>query len=122
MKKFSISIFVFCLLLLIGYYYSYDHTMKKQETVLASDSEESKDTAVDSTKIVDAEADMKETGYYIGLKDGQVVVYEADKTTIYEYTDIKYDGLPDKIKEQIAEGKYIKDQKSLYSFLENYSS
>jgi len=51
-----------------------------------------------------------------------VVVYLSDKKTPYEYTDIKCDGLPSEMQEEIRNGKYMEDAKELYGFLENYSS
>ncbi len=112
-----------CLLLSVGYYYSYDHTMQAidPEAVSENMEEDKADEQVNSMQIVDA-AENEPAGYYICLKAGQIVVYEADKKTIFEYTDIVYDGLPEDLQEEIAEGKYIADQKALYSFLENYSS
>lgn len=54
--------------------------------------------------------------------NGYVVVYLSDKKTPYEYTDIKYDDLPAELRDEIRNGKYVEDAKSLYGFLENYSS
>lgn len=113
-----------CLLLFVGYYYSYDYTMPRIDPAAVSgNGEEPKaDEQVNSMQIVDAAENEPAAGYYICLKGGQIVVYEADRKTIFEYTDIVYDGLPEDLQEEIAEGKYIADQKALYSFLENYSS
>ena len=45
-----------------------------------------------------------------------------DKKTVYEYTDIKVEILPEEIQKQIRSGNYITDIQQLYNFLENYSS
>ena len=42
----------------------------------------------------------------------------SDKKTPYEYTDIKCDGLPSEMQEEIKNGKYMEDAKALYGFLE----
>ena len=61
-------------------------------------------------------------GFYLYEKNGYVVVYENDKKTPYEYTDIFYEELPELLKQEIKNGKYIKNEEELYGFLENYTS
>ena len=46
--------------------------------------------------------------------NGYVVVYLSDKKTPYEYTDIKCDGLPSEMQEEIRNGKYMEDAKDRY--------
>ena len=65
---------------------------------------------------------LKEDCYYLMEVNGYIVVYQSDKKTPYEYTDILYDELPEKIRSEIRNGKYIQNIQELYSFLENYSS
>lgn len=60
--------------------------------------------------------------YWLKDVDGYITVYKADKTTVYFNTDINIALLPDDVKNEIQEGKYIKDIHELYSFLESYSS
>lgn len=60
--------------------------------------------------------------YYLIGENGLVTVYYVDKSTIYEYTDIVVDELPDDLKEEVINGKYISTVDDLYNFLENYSS
>lgn len=67
-------------------------------------------------------AALKEDCFYLMEVNGYIVVYQSDKKTPYEYTDILYDELPEKIRNEIRNGKYIQDTRELYSFLENYSS
>lgn len=74
-----------------------------------------------ATVAADGQA-MKEDCYYLMEVNGYVVVYLSDKKTPYEYTDIKYDDLPAELRDEIRNGKYVEDAKSLYGFLENYSS
>lgn len=65
---------------------------------------------------------MKEDCYYLMEVNGYIVVYLSDRKTAYEYTDIPYDELPDRIRKEIRNGKYIENTEELYGFLENYSS
>ncbi len=74
-----------------------------------------------ATVAADGQA-LKEDCYYLMEVNGYVVVYLSDKKTPYEYTDIKYDDLPAELRDEIRNGKYMEDAKSLYGFLENYSS
>ena len=61
-------------------------------------------------------------GYYLYEVNGYIVVFENDKRTPYEYTDISYEELPELLKQEIKNGKYIKNEEELYGFLENYTS
>lgn len=60
--------------------------------------------------------------YYIKGTDGYVTVYLADEETVYEYTTISIDELPEPIQNELREGKKVKDIGQVYGFLENYSS
>lgn len=131
MKKFSISaLAALCLLLGAGYYYSYQYHMERvlqEEERTPEPVELDLGVDVDSKDVKNASGEGSDEtdssdGYYISIKNGYVIVYNADKSTIYEYTDIIYDGLPEELKEEIAEGKYIESTEELYGFLENYSS
>ena len=61
-------------------------------------------------------------GFYLYEVNGYVVVFTNDKHTPYEYTDILYEELPELLKQEIKNGKYIKNEEELYGFLENYTS
>lgn len=65
---------------------------------------------------------LKEDCYYLMEVNGYVVVYLSDKKTPYEYTDILFDELPDSLREEIRNGKYMENIEELYGFLENYTS
>lgn len=60
--------------------------------------------------------------YYLVAENGMVTVYYIDKKTVYEYTDIQLNTLPQELQTEIESGKCIKDTEELYNFLENYSS
>lgn len=60
--------------------------------------------------------------FYLTEENGCVTVYYIDQKTVYEYTNIVVDGLPDDVKEQVKHGKYVTDEDALYNFLENYTS
>lgn len=60
--------------------------------------------------------------FYLYEKNGYVVVYQNDRTTPYEYTDILFYNLPETLQIEIRNGKYISGIEELYGFLENYTS
>ena len=60
--------------------------------------------------------------YYLTEEQGCVSIYLDDKETLYENTSIRLSSLPDALKTEIKNGKYIRTEKELYDFLENYSS
>ena len=51
-----------------------------------------------------------------------MAVYKLPENEIYEYTDVILDVLPEELREEIREGKYLKGEEELYNFLENYTS
>lgn len=60
---------------------------------------------------------------FVILKDGDyLTVYRGDYETVYAYTDIRYQGLSEELKERVSKGMAFEDEKTLYDFLENYSS
>ena len=63
-----------------------------------------------------------ETYYYIKENEGYVIVYEADEKTVYEYTSIRVDELPEKMQDAIKKGIKVDSLGQIYGFLENYSS
>lgn len=83
--------------------------------------EEVKKAQAEETVTADGHA-LKEDCYYLKNVNGYVVVFLSDKKTAYEYTDILCEELPEAVREEIANGKYIENQEELYGFLENYSS
>lgn len=118
MRKFfySISVFLFLCLLSLGYYQSY-------QRVAVKDHKEKENQGEKQSERTSAGKEKGDYGqYYLKGENGRVVVYESDKETVYESTSIGLSSLPEKLKEEISGGKYIKTPQELYSFLENYTS
>ena len=76
----------------------------------------------DSSSVTTGSKTSKNDCYYLMEVNGYIVVYFSDKKTPYEYTDIHYDELPELLRQEIRNGKYIESTAELYGFLENYSS
>lgn len=93
-----------------GYYKVYQHA----ENRLADDQKT-------ETLVVQGEA-VKEQIFYLKELNGYVAVYLEDEKTLYEYTDIKVEDLPEEIQGEIRKGKKVTGFEKVYGFLENYSS
>lgn len=61
-------------------------------------------------------------GYYAKSFNGSVVIMHGDEKTVFEYTQIPINLLPEELQDQVMEGYYLEDERSLYNFLETYSS
>lgn len=70
-----------------------------------------------------ADAVAEETYEYVLVDhNNYVAVYQLPERTIYEYTDVIMDVLPEETREEIRKGKYLRNEEELYNFLENYTS
>lgn len=63
-----------------------------------------------------------EEKFYLKAEENYVVVYYGDNSTVYMYTNIRVDSLPEQTREEIEHVKEIDTYDSLYSFLESYTS
>ena len=61
-------------------------------------------------------------GYYLGVKDREVVVYMKDQCTEYFSTGIPLENFPPKLQQRINQFYYIENYEKLFDLLENYSS
>lgn len=64
----------------------------------------------------------EEKGFFLKLENEEVVIFHNDMVTPYEYTGIQGEVLPENEREMLLEGYFVKDEKELYSVLENLSS
>lgn len=65
---------------------------------------------------------MPGDGFYLAVKDNEVVVYLEDKKTIYMNTGILLETLPENVQKQIIQTMFVESEGDLYGFLESYSS
>ncbi len=61
-------------------------------------------------------------GYYLLVQSHYIMVYEADKKTLFLPTDIVLESLPESLQREIIAGKRMTDEQEVYNFLESYSS
>lgn len=62
------------------------------------------------------------TGFYIMEVDGEVCVYEHDKTTLYFKTGLRVEHLPPDVRYELKNGKFMDSELQVYHFIESYSS
>lgn len=60
--------------------------------------------------------------FYVCRKGEFIVVYYSDLKTVYEYTEIPVNSLPEEIQQMVERGFYVKNAQELYSILEGYTS
>lgn len=65
---------------------------------------------------------LDEYKYWLTDVDGTIVVYKADKQTVYINTTIKTENLPEDEQEKVKQGRYIQSIHELYDYLESYTS
>lgn len=65
---------------------------------------------------------QQEERYYLKAEENYVVIYYADESTVYMYTGIRMDTLPEETRKEIEACKEITSLESLYSFLESHTS
>ena len=124
-RKFTISFLIMAVLICTVYNFSYRMGASgnpETETEIELETE----MEMEQTEILSAAAKVGDLSgmykYYLVEENGMVYVYLDDKKTLYEYTTIQMESLPKTLQEEIKEGKFLKSDKELYDFLENYSS
>ena len=105
--------------LLLTASYQYNRVMERQAAQGGDEIYGTESIAAEGGAVKNTE---EEEGYYLRELHGFVAVYLSDKETVYEFTEIPVNDLPEEIQQEIATGKYIPTVKELYEFLENYSS
>ena len=60
--------------------------------------------------------------FYLRVENNSIVVYCDDNATVYMYTYLKAETLPEYIQTQVIMGMFMEDEAALYHFLETYSS
>ena len=106
------------IILTAGYQFTYDKVMERQAAQAQDEVYGTESIAAEGGAVKNDEDD----GYYLRELHGFVAVYLSDKETVYEFTEIPVSDLPEEVRQEVAEGKYISTVKELYAFLENYSS
>lgn len=67
-------------------------------------------------------AEPEEEVFYLVAENHYITVYRQDMQSVYLYTDICIENLPEELQEEIIQKKLISGEADLYHFLESYSS
>jgi hypothetical protein len=124
-RKFGICFFVACLFAVIGINSTALRKAKETDpgTVMDvnEDSEADLETDLEVNSIVN-QNQISDDKYVIYSEDGILVVYYADRTTVFFNSGVRADALPADLQEQLSFGLSFTNEAELYEFLENYSS
>ena len=103
--------------------------MSLGERIAAQEREQEERTPQEQPERAEASAApdsvVNDTGsheYYLVEEDGRVTIYRIEGRTLFEYTGITVESLPEELQGEISHGKRVSGEKELYDFLENYSS
>ena len=78
--------------------------------------------SVDTEAMIKTNAQVEVEGYYIGISDNTIVVYENDGQTVYLETNIAISHLSDNTIERLNKRILCKNLNEVYDLLESYSS
>ena len=78
--------------------------------------------SVDTEAMIKTNAQVEVEGYYIGISDNTIVVYENDGQTVYLETNIAVAHLSENTIERLNKRILCKNLNEVYDLLESYSS
>lgn len=64
----------------------------------------------------------EEVGYYIMAVEEEIWIFKQDRQTIFFKSDLILEDLPEKVQQEVIEGKFMDSDIKVYHFLESYSS
>jgi hypothetical protein len=91
------------------------------QTGADGDTEADWETDLEVNSIVNQNANSDDK-YIIFSEDGILVVYYADRTTVFFNSGVRADALPSDLQDCLPTGISFANEAELYEFLENYSS
>ena len=125
-NKYGIGFLLFLILVVFGITCAYQLSLNKGKREIQAEINAKEQKEMNNTSVAADGQALKDDCYYLKELNGYVVVYLSDKKTVYEYTDISLEDLPENQNSDNEQGwsygKYIETSESLYGFLENYSS
>ena len=104
-----------------GYYFGVQQPKEEEHTQFLT-LEEPEEEEEDPKETAQSTAQPVSYEFVLCEEEGYVMVYYADRETVYDTTDIRLEDLPANLQQEIREGKEMGSQQELYNFLESYSS
>ena len=99
-NKYGIGFLLFLILIVFGITCAYQLSLNRGKREIQAEKTAEKQKTQDFSVAADGQA-LKEDCYYLKSLNGYVVVYLNDKKTVYEYTDIPLDDLPETLQQEI---------------------
>lgn len=118
-KQYSISFFAAMLLMVLMLAAAYRSEYKHLHAQLEAEQNQKEETM--PTMPTEGTVEKSDV-FFLRESNGFVTVYLKDNKTVYEYTSIRVDNLPEEVAAKIRQGMKIESTERLYSFLEGYSS
>ena len=92
-NKYGIGFFavtiIAVLMITCAYQFTFQKAKERAQAEQKTEEEERKETGAEEESVTADGAALKEDCYYLMEVNGYVVVYLSDRTTAYEYTDIR---------------------------------
>lgn len=107
-RKYSIGFLIFTIAIIALLVFSYRYSYHKAQLEMKEE-------------ILEEVIDLEDY-FFIKESNGYVTVYYADEETVYEYTSIPMNELPQNVQNEVKQGKKVFNIGQVYGFLENYSS
>jgi hypothetical protein len=120
-RKLSICFFVACFFAVIGINSMSLRNSKDTQPGTEASTETDLETDLEVNSIVNQNS-KSDDKYIIFSEDGILVVYYADRTTVFFNSGVRADALPSELQECLSTGISFTNETELYEFLENYSS
>lgn len=122
-RKFFISCFILTAVICAAYHYSYQLSIADMPDAAVTEESQTSVLQMEEAAAAANAGNPESIGqYYLKEEDGYISVYLKDQQTLYEYTSIRLESLPESLQKEIQTGKFLKGESELYDFLENYSS
>jgi hypothetical protein len=118
-RKLGICFFVACLSVVVGI--NSMSLRNANEVPSETETETDLETDLEVNSIVNQNSNSDDK-YIIYSEDGILVVYYADRTTVFFNSGVRADTLPEDLQESLLSGISFASEAELYEFLENYSS
>jgi hypothetical protein len=97
--------------------------VQKESTVAFVEKESTKSTVAENVTVnAGAVAETQQVMFFLVYDEGILSIYMGEDMCFYDYAQIKWELLPQDMKEQLLCGMYVTGEQELYDFLQTYSS
>ena len=112
-NKYGIGFLLFLILVVFGITCAYQLSLNKGKREIQAEINAKEQKEMNNTSVAADGQALKDDCYYLKELNGYVVVYLSDKKTVYEYTDISLEGLPENLQKEIQNGLLLTEPEYL---------